>query len=77
MLSYFPSARGDDRFQAAYQALASKTVDGQIVVERVVPRLAALSFCRKGEPSVLATRRWREIVANTTLGLTAGDGVMA
>ncbi|MCL1897447.1 MAG: hypothetical protein FWG16_01290 [Micrococcales bacterium] len=64
VLSFYPSARADDRFHAAYQALASKTVDDQIVIERVVPKLAKLSFCRKGEPSILATRHWREINTN-------------
>jgi hypothetical protein len=59
-----PTLLALDAFQAAYRALADKTVDGQIVVERVAPKLAQLEFCRKGQPSVLATRRWNEITAN-------------
>ena len=64
VLSFYNLARADARFREAYQALADKIIDGQVVVERVVPKLAKLSFCRKGEPSVLATKRWQEITAN-------------
>ncbi|MDD4096540.1 MAG: prenyltransferase, partial [Oscillospiraceae bacterium] len=64
VLSFFEKARTDKRFLEALQALESKTIDGQIVVERVVPKLAALSFCKKGQPSELATRRYREILLN-------------
>lgn len=35
-----------------------------IVVERVVPKLAKLSFCKKGAPSALATRHYLEILNN-------------
>ncbi|GGG06811.1 hypothetical protein [Paenibacillus aceti] len=48
----------------ALEALESKLVDGQIVVERVVPKLAKLFFCKKGQPSSLATMRYREILKN-------------
>ena len=64
VLSFFKKARTDKRFLEALQALKSKTVDGQIVVERVVPKLAGLSFCKKGSPSEIATRRYREILLN-------------
>jgi hypothetical protein len=39
-------------------------VDDQIVVERVVPKLAGLSFCKKGYKSELATKRYHEILRN-------------
>ena len=45
-------------------ALESKLTDGMIVVERNVPKLSKLEFCRKGAPSELATKRYKEIVAN-------------
>jgi len=64
ILSFYDRARNDPRFREAFEALQSKTRDGQIVVERVVPKLAKLSFCRKGESSVLATQRYQEILAN-------------
>ena len=46
--------------------LQSRLVDGRIVVERVHRSLAALAFCRKGQPSELATARYSEILANVT-----------
>ena len=64
MLSFYDRAKEDNRFLEALKALESKMVDGQIVVERIVPKLAKLSFCKKGEPSVLATIRYHEILKN-------------
>ena len=60
----YKSARHDPRFLEAFQVLQSKLLDGQIVVERVVPKLAKLSFCEKGKPSALATQRYQEILMN-------------
>jgi hypothetical protein len=54
----------DSRFLEAFEKLKSKTVNGQIIVERVVPKLAKLSFCKKGEPSPLATKHYNEILEN-------------
>jgi len=64
VLSFYNRARVDKRFREAFEALRSKTVDGQIVVERVVPKLASLAFCKKGKPSILATKRYQEIIRN-------------
>ncbi len=64
ILSFYLNARNDPRFQEALSLLASKCVNGQIVVERIVPQLGKLSFCKKGEPSVLATQRYEEILKN-------------
>ena len=64
VLSFYARARSDERFQAALEALSAKTVSGEMVVERVVPKLSALTFCRKGCPSAGATARWREILQN-------------
>jgi hypothetical protein len=64
VLSFYQSARNDERFLEALKALELKTVDGQIVVERVVPKMAKLSFCKKGSPSILATKRYDEILKN-------------
>lgn len=66
VLSFYNRAKQDKRFLEAFEALKSKMGDGQIVVERVVPKLAGLSFCRKGKPSALATRRYNEILKNLT-----------
>lgn len=64
VLSFYESARKDDRFKEALEVLESKLADGQIVVERVVPKLAKLSFCKKNKPSKLATYRYQEILKN-------------
>lgn len=64
VLSFYNRAREDKRFLEAFEMLESKTVDGQIIVERVVPKLAGLSFCKKGKPSALATMRYQEILQN-------------
>ena len=64
VLSFYNRAKDDSRFLKAMKALESKMVDGQIVVERVNKKLAGLSFCKKGEPSALATMRYQEILKN-------------
>lgn len=64
VLSFYDYAKRDVRFMEAFEALKSKTADGRIIVERVVPKLAKLSFCTKGAPSELATLRYQEILAN-------------
>lgn len=64
VLSFYERARADERFHEALRALEAKLVDGMVVVERPNPKLAAFSFCKKGMPSELATRRYLEITAN-------------
>ncbi len=64
VLSFYNRAKKDKRFLEALETLKSKMVNGQIVVERVVPKLAELSFCKKGKPSELGTKRYHEIVEN-------------
>lgn len=64
VLSFYDRAKEDSRFLEALRALESKIVDGQIVVERIVPKLAKFSFCKKGKPSALATIRYHEILKN-------------
>jgi len=64
VLSFYNQAKEDKRFREALKALQSKTRDGKVVVERVVPKLAKLSFCKKGEPSELATKHYHEILCN-------------
>ena len=64
ILSFYKKAVKDRRFIEAFDILKSKLQDGQIVVERNVPKLSKLSFCRKNEKSELATRRYNEILEN-------------
>lgn len=66
VLSFYDRAKADPRFLEAFAALRSKTVHGEVPVERVVPKLAALRFCKKGGTSELATRRYHEILRNLT-----------
>ena len=46
-LSFYETAIKDSRFKEAFEALSSTLQDGKIVVQRVVPKLAKLSFCQK------------------------------
>lgn len=64
VLSFYHQAKKDSRFLEAFATLESKMVHGKIMVERVVPKLADFSFCKKGEVSVLATTRFQETQAN-------------
>lgn len=64
VLSFYNRAKKDKRFLEALAALQAKLVNGEVVIERVVPKLAKLSFCQKGKPSELATMRYQEILAN-------------
>ena len=65
VLSFYSKARKDKRFKEALATLESKLdARGRILVERPHRKLAKMDFCKKGEPSELATRRYREIRAN-------------
>jgi hypothetical protein len=64
VLSFYKQVKKDKRFLEAFEELKLKMRDGQIVVERVVPKLARLSFCKKGQGSELATKRYHEILRN-------------
>jgi hypothetical protein len=64
VLSFYNRAKKDKRFLEALHILESKVVDEKIVVERVVPKLAGLSLCKKGQTSELATIRYHEILRN-------------
>ena len=64
VLSFYEKARKDKRFLEAFHALQGKLVNGMIVVERNVPKLNKLAFCKKGQPSELATKRYSEILVN-------------
>ncbi len=67
VLSFYRRSKEDKRFLEALETLKAKLADGQMVVERVVPKLAELSFCKKGEKSALATIRYHEILRNLQL----------
>lgn len=65
VLSFYDRARSDPRFIEALNALKERAPDGAITVQRVVPKLAGLSFCKKGAVSELASARYQEILINT------------
>ena len=64
VLSFFDAARRTKAFEAALGILQSKLVDDKVVVENPNRRLGSLSFCKRGQPSQLATKRYREILKN-------------
>ena len=65
VLSFYEYARRDKRFLEALRMLESKLdARGRVMVERPNRGLAHLSLCRKGEPSELATQRYKEIKNN-------------
>ena len=64
VLSFYDAARRNATFRRAFETLESKLVDGRVVVENPNRKLARLSFCEKGRPSRLATKRYREILKN-------------
>lgn len=64
VLSFYNCAKTDNRFLQALDALQKKLLNGQLVVERNVPKLAKLTFCERGKPSELATKRYQEILSN-------------
>jgi len=64
VLSFYEKAKKDERFIEAFNALRDKLVNGMIVVERNAPKLSKLEFCKKGQPSEPATKRYNEIEAN-------------
>jgi hypothetical protein len=64
VLSFYDRAKKDIRFLEALHLLESKIVDGKIIVENPNAKLVNFSFCKKGEPSEIATERYREITEN-------------
>ncbi len=64
ILSFYDYAKKDHRFLEALKALEANLTEGQIVVRRVVPKLAKLKFCKKNASSEKATVRYKEILAN-------------
>jgi len=64
VLSFYEAAKKSSPFRDALGTLEAKLVDKLLVIENPNRRLAKLSFCKKGEPSRPATRRYLEILKN-------------
>ena len=64
VLSFYEAARGRPEFRQALKSLQTRVSEQGLVVENPNRRLAKLAFCRRGEPSRAATKRYREILKN-------------
>ena len=64
VLSFYDRAKKDPRFLNALNVLQSKMIEGKIIVENPNRKLENFLFCKKGEPSDLATNRYLEILNN-------------
>lgn len=67
VLSFYPSAKNDERFIEAYNELKSKLVDGCVVPENPHKAWRDYISFQKGKVSEMGTKRWIEI--NINLGL--------
>ena len=47
--------------------------NGKIIVENQNSKIANFMFCKKGEPSELATKRYAEIIENQKLRITPNN----
>lgn len=63
-LSFYEIAKKDARFLDALKVLSSKLVNNKMIVEYPNRKLASLSFCKKGQASDSATKRYQEILDN-------------
>jgi hypothetical protein len=61
-LSFYVRARSDPRYREALGVLQAKLRDGMVIVENPHKLLTGYAFCRRGELSIVATQRYREIV---------------
>ena len=65
VLSFYRKAIKDKRYVEVLKELEKKIDhNGMILVERPNPKLSTLDFCMKGKPSLRATVRYNEILAN-------------
>ncbi len=65
VLSFYERARSDPRYREALHEFEAKLdVRGRVVVEHPHRELGGLSLCGRGGPSDLATKRYRELLAN-------------
>jgi hypothetical protein len=72
VLSFYNRAKEDRRFLEALNIFKSKLIDGKLVVERLNRKLAGFTFCKKGEPSELGTKRYNEILKNLRINDVVG-----
>lgn len=61
VLSFYDKAKNDTRFLEAIAALDEKVINGKLVIQNPNRGLAKLGFCKKGEPSEIATTRYQAL----------------
>lgn len=65
VLSFYEQAKGDDRYQEAFNRFRDKLdEEGRVVVERPNRKLSKLAAFTKGKYSIPATKRYQEILEN-------------
>ena len=65
VLSFYNKAKDDPRFLQVLDLLNSKLNDeGMVIIERPHLKLSKLESFKKGQPSVLATKKYLEILSN-------------
>lgn len=64
VLSFYKKARSDKRFKEALKQLSTKLQDGKIIIENPNRHLSTMNLCQKGQPSAVATLRYRELLDN-------------
>lgn len=64
VLSFYKKALSDKRFKEALTRLKSKLKNDEMIIENPNRLLANFDFCKKGQPSLIATKRFNEILKN-------------
>jgi hypothetical protein len=63
-LSFYNKAIKDSRFKEAICMLKDKVINGKMIIENPNKKLNEMEFCRKGQPSDIATLKYGEIIDN-------------
>lgn len=64
VLSFYKRARNDKAFRQAVKELSAKLENEKIIIENPNRQLSQFNFCRKGQPSDIATMRYNELIKN-------------
>jgi hypothetical protein len=64
VLSFYKRARNDKRFNEALKLLNANLENDKIVIDNPNRQLSTMNFCSKGQPSDVATMRYRELLNN-------------
>lgn len=64
VLSFYDTAKSDQRFKNAYNTLKDKVIDDKLVPENPHKAWSEFDFAQKGQISEIGTNRWIEIMNN-------------